>query len=501
MSDCNKYGLKTKMGSNIPFFHKKNNSFNFTLKSGKFLHQNSKKFTKNKIELKNIHNNNSKYSIVNNSNYTNKDSNITKLLTSINKNNRKIEINTNKYYSPTSRLNKSSLEKIIILKKKQYTSLNNINKKFNNENSKKDCNIINKQKKSLSKNRKLSNINININYSKDIISTYYNKSKNKKNIIIQKKSIYSLNKELKESKNKKFNKINNRDLLKPYNSEQIKKNQSSNIIKNNQTSKSPFANNISDKENNKNSLNLNSLGHFSTNSNMSTNTNKYNNHNSKKSINKGGVATNFHINYTFNDIFVNNSNIEYNNKNKGNIINKIIRDNKTKYLSQIKIPINLSNSPKNFNSIQNYLKYLKVRQNFNRSQSRTKIQKLSASNINYIHNKTENNTYDNIFNNTFNYEYNKGSIKKYYKYNKKYLKEIPLSHNKNFNSKDKSKKKNIFVSKRNKRIGQKYNYSSFIYNKKEINETLIECPEELHYYFVKIFQKGKNINFEHKKCS
>ena len=308
---------------------------------------------------------------------------------------------------------------------------------------------------------------------------------------------------MKNSKNKKYIKINNRENLKSYNSEQLKKNQSSNIIKNNQNNKNLFTNNISDKENNKNSLNLNSLGHFSTNSNMSTNTNKYNN--SKKSINKAGVSNNYHINYTFNDIFVHNlNNKECNNKNKGNIINKIIRDNKTKFLSQIKIPINLSNSPKNFNSIQNYLKYLKVRQNFNWSYSRTKNQKLSASNINYIHNKTENNTYENIFNNTFNYEYNKSSIKKYNKYNKKYLKEIPLNQNKNknFNSKKKiSKRKDIFVSKRNKPFGQKYNYSSFIYNKKEINEILIECPEELHYYFVKIFQKGKNINFEHKKCS
>ena len=175
MSVCNKYGLKTKISSNIPFFHKKNNSFNFPLNSEKFLNQNSKKFTKNQIELKNIQNNISKYNIVNNSNYTKKDSNITKLLTSINKNNKKIEINTNKYYSPTSRLNKLNFEDIIILKKKQYTSLNNINKKMlSHDNTKKDFNI-HKQKKSLSKNRKLSNINININISKDIISTYYNK--------------------------------------------------------------------------------------------------------------------------------------------------------------------------------------------------------------------------------------------------------------------------------------------------------------------------------------
>ena len=266
-------------------------------------------------------------------------------------------------------------------------------------------------------------------------------------------------------------------------------------MKNGFINKNPFTYNISEKENNKNSLNLNSLGHFSTNSNMSTNTNKFNNLNSKKSINKG-VSNNCHINYTSSDIFVNNSNIqENNNKNKGNIINKIIKDNKTKYFSYIKIPINFSNSPKNINSIQNYLTYLKVKQNVNWSQSRTKNQKLSASNINYVYTNTENITYDNIFNNTFNYEYNNDPIKKFYKSNKKYLKEIPLNQNKNFNSKDKLKTKNIFVSKRNKHFGQKYNYSSNVSDKKEINDNLMECPEQLHYYFLKIFQKGKDINF------
>ena len=79
---------------------------------------------------------------------------------------------------------------------------------------------------------------------------------------------------------------------------------------------------------NKNSLNLNSLGHFSTNSNMSTNTNK--NNCSKSNINlNNSKQKNIHINYTSSDIY-NNNNINNNN----------------------------SSPPRNINSIQNYLKYL-----------------------------------------------------------------------------------------------------------------------------------------------
>ena len=493
MSANSTYGLKTKIGSSVPFFHKKNNSYNFSLNTGR-LNQISKKYSKNKKELKNYQTNNSKFNIVNHSNYIKKDSNISKLLTSINKNNKKIELNFNKYYSPTSRLNKSNLENIILFKKRQYPSQTNINNKMlNKESYIKDYNINNNKVKSVNKSKKLSNINININISKKIISTYYNKSKSKNNIIIKKKSIYSLkNNESKERKNKKYIKINNLKDIRQLNSELVK-NQSSNIVKK-FSNKNVFIknNNINDKENNKNSLNLNSLGHFSTNSNMSTNTNK-NNYYNKKNINN---SKNNFINYTSNDIFGNSSNDKENNNNnkaKGNIINKIIKDNKSKNLSQIKLPIHLSGSPRNFNNIQNYLKYLKIRQS---PQNRAKNQKLSYSNINYIHNNTESNTYENIYNNTFNYECNSGTIKNYYKYNKKYLKAIPIGENKNLNSKDKSKN-NILVSKRNKKNKQKYYYSS--YENREINDILIECPEELHYYFVKIFQTGKSINFEHKK--
>lgn len=484
MSTYNTHCLNSKIACNISFYHKKNNSCNFSLNQGRFLNKNSKQHSKNKNELKNIQTN-LKYNIVNNSIYNNKDYNISKLLTSISKNNRKIQLNFNKYYSPTSRLNKSNLDNVILLKKKQYTSQTNINNKiFNKENNIKDGHITND--KSLNKYRKINKINIDINLSKKIISIFYNKSKNKNGngVIIKKNSNFSLkNNKSKDFQNKKYNKINNRK-IKQYNS-QIIKNQSTNILKN-YSIKNTFIYNISDKENNKNSLNLNSLGCFSTNSNMSTNTNKHI-QNNKTNINRGCIYKNSHINYTSNNIFSISSIIKENKNNKN--INKIIEDNNSKYLSQIKIPFNLSGSPRNINSIQNYLKYLKIRQNVNSPKNRQKTQKLSASNINYIHINTESNTSENIFNNTFNYEYNDGSNRNYYKYNKKNVKDIPIRG---------KSKNNILVSKRNKKNTQKYSHSSFIYGKKEINKGLIECPEEMHFYFVKIFQKGKNINFEKK---
>ena len=107
MSVYNKPDLKTKIGSNTQSFtHKKNNSHNFTSNTGRFLQENSNKIIKNKLELNNTQNNNTENNIVNNNNYMGPNSNISKLLTTTNKNNRKIEINLNKNYSPTSRINK-----------------------------------------------------------------------------------------------------------------------------------------------------------------------------------------------------------------------------------------------------------------------------------------------------------------------------------------------------------------------------------------------------------
>ena len=82
------------------------------------------------------------------------------------------------------------------------------------------------------------------------------------------------------------------------------KNKSSNILKK-FSNFEPSMNNLV-----KNGITHNSLGHFSTNSNMSTNTNKNNQYSkSNVNINKNSISKNNHINYTSNDIYnINNSN-------------------------------------------------------------------------------------------------------------------------------------------------------------------------------------------------
>ena len=164
MSIYNKPDVKSKIGENSPsFIHKKNNSLNFSENKGKFSQDNLNKTTKNKLELKNPQNNRTESFI----NYMSVNSNINKLLTTTNKNNRKIEININKNHSPTSRLNKPNGENIILLKHKQSTSQSNMKNKIslNDKNNNKECNIIinNNINNSKEKNK---NINININISK-----------------------------------------------------------------------------------------------------------------------------------------------------------------------------------------------------------------------------------------------------------------------------------------------------------------------------------------------
>ena len=490
MSANSTYGLKTKIGSSVPFFHKKNNSYNFSLNTGR-LNQISKKYSKDKKQLKNYQTNNSKFNIVNHSNYIKKDSNISKLLTSINKNNKKIELNFNKYYSPTYRLNKSNLENIILLKKRQYPSQTNINKKMlNKESYIKDYNINNNKVKSVNNSKKLSNINININISKKIISTYYNKAKNKNNIIIKKKSVNALNNtEIKENENKKYYKINNKDNSNQNDTENIVKNQSEIILKKFSNKDINLIGNQS-----KNSMNHNSLGHFSTNSNMSTNTNK-NNHCSKTNLNN--IKNNNYINYTSNDIY-NNNNIskdkENNKKNQGNIYNKIIKENKSMYLSKIEIPINSSFSPRNINNIQNYLKYLHIGQNKNKNSpnNKGKNPKFSSNNLNFTHNNTE----YNVNNKTGIYDSNNAFTKINYKYNKKNINDIPKNENKKENNKNEN---NMILNAKKKKSNQICNKSTSIDENKGIDIISIENPEELHYFYVKLVQKGKNINFDNKK--
>ena len=82
----------------------------------------------------------------------------------------------------------------------------------------------------------MNNINININISKKIISTYYNKSKDKNNIIVKKKSINSLNtSNSKENKNtannnNKYHQINN--ITNKEKEESIKKTNNDILVKN-----------------------------------------------------------------------------------------------------------------------------------------------------------------------------------------------------------------------------------------------------------------------------
>ena len=418
MSIYNKPDLKINIGCNTPSFHKKINSMNFSSSNtGRTQQDNYKKyFSKNKFDLKHTTNIKSENNIIN---YNNQqiipNSNINKVLTSSNLKNRRIEIDLNKNNSPSSsKFNKSVGDNTILFKHKQSTSQNNINNKIINYNinNGKEINH-NKSKNSLN------NINININISKKIISTYYNKSKEKKNLIVKKKSINSLNNSTKKDKNKynqsnnNINNIlynNNKDDIKKSNNENIVKNQSERNFKklqnNNNDSYSVNYYSNQNKNLNTNTGNHNSLAYFSTNSNMSTNTNKNN-------MNNSNLYMSNNPNYTRDDIYNNYfSNRDrdrgINKKNYGNVFNKIIKENKSTCFSQIQSPIGISHTQGNINSIQNYLKYLNIGQknkNYKNTPniSKNKAHKLSANNI-YNHNNTESNIYNNNYNSVYKYE-------------------------------------------------------------------------------------------------
>ena len=138
-------------------------------------------------------------------------------------------------------------------------------------------------------------------------------------------------------------------------------------------------------------------------------------------------------------------------------------------LSQISGQINALQHSSNINSIQNYLKYLNIGQknkNINKKNSpiinKNKTHKLSENNINYIHNNTE----SNIYNYTYNYETQNTFSQKTYS---------RLKEN-----------NNIQIQKNNNR------------NVHEINGMSIETPEELHFFYIKLLQNGKLINFDKK---
>ena len=156
------------------------------------------------------------------------------------------------------------------------------------------------------------------------------------------------------------------------------------------------------------------------------------------------------------------------------------------YLSQIQIPMNASYSPRNINSIQNYLKYLNLGQNNknfkNSPQNRSKNQnqKFSASNINSMNNN--NNVENSVYNN------NKSN----------YEKENEFKHN-TFNKSDINNNviRNCSPKNKNSKVKKRRNESNISLNN-EIGDFNFENPEELHYFYVKIFQKGKIINFDDK---
>ena len=481
MSIYNKPDLKINIGCNTPSFHKKLSSMNFSSSNtGRSLQENQKKFFfKNKFDLKHHTNINSESNIIN---YNNQqiipNSNINKVLTSANIKNRKIEIDLNKNNSPTSsKFNKSFGDNNILFKHKQSTSHNNINKKIINYN----INNLKEINRNKSKNS-LNNINININISKKIISTYYNKSRDKKNLIVKKKSINSLNNSnKKDSKSNNFYQINNNNFInkediKKNNNENIAKNQSERIFKKIQNNNDSYLINYYTNENqNKNTGNHNSLAYFSTNSNMSTNTNKNN-------MNNSNIYMNNNQNYTRDDIYNNYfSNRDINKKNYGNPINKIIKENKSCF-SQIQSPIGISHTQgNNINSIQNYLKYLNIGQknkNYKNAPviSKNKAHKLSANNI-YKQNNTESNIYNNNYNSNYNYET-----------------QTTFSQN-NYNKLN-DDNDNLIPSLKNHKKFSDFNKKK---ETKKINVLSLESPEELHYFYVKILQKGKNVNFDHKK--
>ena len=81
-----------------------------------------------------------------------------------------------------------------------------------------------------------------------------------------------------------------------------------------------------------------------------------------------------------------------------------------------------------------------------------------------------NNTESNIYNNTYNYEtQNTFSQKTYSRFKE--------NNNNNI----------IDMTKNNNKINSAIN---------EINGTKIETPEELHFFYVKLLNDGKNINFD-----
>ena len=221
--------------------------------------------------------------------------------------------------------------------------------------------------------------------------------------------------------------------------------------------------------NNKKKIEINLNKNYSPNARLSKNNKnkiillKHNKQStSMNNINKNkncNIIINNNINNNINNHINTNPNIkedENKNKNMNNInINihiskKVIKqiqskDDKAMFLNQIQIPMN---SVQRNNNAKNYLKY---KENITNKTS----QKLSTNNLNLKHNNTENNLFNKSFNTTY----------------KKFGKNSP--------------RKNSVYIKRKKNGNNNFDID-------------VDCPEELHFFYIKIFQRGNKINFEKK---
>jgi hypothetical protein len=123
MSVYNKPELKYKAGSNTPSYsHKKSNSLNFTMGTGKFIPESSNKnLYKNNLDNKSNIKINTDNNISNYKNLMNSNSNINKLLTSTNLKHKRIEIDLNRENS-NSKFNNTERDNIILLKNKHSIS-------------------------------------------------------------------------------------------------------------------------------------------------------------------------------------------------------------------------------------------------------------------------------------------------------------------------------------------------------------------------------------------
>ena len=154
-------------------------------------------------------------------------------------------------------------------------------------------------------------------------------------------------------------------------------------------------------------------------------------------------------------------------KNQENL-NKMKKENKSMFLSQNQLPLKTPASPRNVNNIQNYIRLNQGKNNTSKNNKKSpnnkNNQKLSANSVNLVHNNTENNISEKLYNTTYN---------------------IEESYNTNKKTEKNSPKKSIYINRKSYKRNQNFDID-------------VDCPEELHFFYIKIFQKGNKIDFERK---